>query len=150
MSNTPSPWPAGMLSYTHTKSEYHFPSIPSVNSRIVYVLRGNTEPKYQFAPGAQVCGLVRVGKNLVIGLANKSLVCYTPRVSVCHVCIVDLVVLHLTTQGKHLWSVGLPDLIATMVIMDHQSKMTQAGGSGRKYSFELCDIQCLFHQFWCP
>lgn len=69
--------------------------------------KGNTEPKYQFAPGAQACGLVRVGKNLVIGLANKSLVCYTPR-------------------GKHLWSIGLPDLIATMAIMDHQSKMTQA------------------------
>ena len=47
----------------------------------------------------------------------------------------------LTTQGKHLWSVGLPDLIAAMAIMDHQSKMTQAGGSG--LIFELCDIQQL-------
>ena len=53
----------------------------------IYALRGNTEPKYQFAPGAQACGLVRVGKNLVIGLANKSLVCYTPRVRVYCVCM---------------------------------------------------------------
>ena len=40
-------------------------------------------------------------------------------------------------QGKHLWSIGLPDLIATMAIMDHQSKMTQAGGCDLGYSFEL-------------
>ena len=124
-----------MLSYIHTKSECLFIH-PSVDS-LICAPRGNTEPKYQFAPGAQVCGLVRVGKNLVIGLANKSLVCYTPRVSVYHVCVV--VLRSLTTQGKHLWSVGLPDLIAAMAIMDHQSKMTQAGGSG--LIFELCDIQ---------
>lgn len=69
--------------YTYKKwvPHHHLPSIPVS----ICALRGNTEPKYQFAPGAQVCGLVRVGKNLVIGLANKSIVCYTPRVSVDHV-----------------------------------------------------------------
>ena len=63
--------------YTYKK----WVSVRHFNRQFIHALRGNTEPKYQFAPGAQACGLVRVGKNLVIGLANKSLVCYTPRVS---------------------------------------------------------------------
>ena len=117
-----------MPSYIHTKSERPLVNFIPSHHWLTYALRGNTEPKYQFAPGAQTCGLVRVGKNLVIGLSNKSLACYTPRVSGCHVWC------HITIdpwqpQGKHLWSIGLPDLIATMTIMDHQSKMTQAGGS---------------------
>jgi len=60
--------------YTHYITHIHIP---------LFILRGNNAPKYQFAPGAQSCGLIRVGKNLIIGLTNKTLVCYTPRVSDC-------------------------------------------------------------------
>ena len=53
--------------------------------------------------GSQIVGLERIGKTLVVGCMNNSLVCYS-------------------SKGRKLWSVYLPDSITTMTNLNHKAK----------------------------
>ncbi|KAM4617230.1 BBSome complex member BBS1 [Discoglossus pictus] len=74
----------------------------------VYILRRDSKrPKYCIELGAQVVGLVRVQKNIMIGTSQEALHGYSQK-------------------GKRLWTVTPPAPIMTMALLDHKSRSIQA------------------------
>ncbi|KAJ8265989.1 hypothetical protein GJAV_G00123850 [Gymnothorax javanicus] len=74
----------------------------------IYVLRRESpKPKYCIEMTSHPVGLVRVGKNVVVGCADETLQGYTQK-------------------GKRLWTVYLPAAITAMGLMDHHSRGFQA------------------------
>ncbi|KAJ8348309.1 hypothetical protein SKAU_G00268980 [Synaphobranchus kaupii] len=74
----------------------------------IYVLRRESpKPKYCIELTSHPVGLVRVGKNVVVGCAQETLQGYTQK-------------------GKKLWTVYLPAPITAMGLMDHHSRGFQA------------------------
>ncbi|EDO40876.1 predicted protein [Nematostella vectensis] len=70
----------------------------------VYTLkRGNKIAKASIELTAQAVGLERIGKNIIVGCMDNTLVCYS-------------------TKGKKLWTVYLPANIATMALMDYKAR----------------------------
>ncbi|KAM4721564.1 BBSome complex member BBS1 [Rhinophrynus dorsalis] len=74
----------------------------------VYILRRDSKrPKYCIELSAQVVGLVRVQKNIMIGTSQETLHGYSQK-------------------GKRLWTVTLPAPIMTMSLMEQKSRSIQA------------------------
>ncbi|XP_063058675.1 Bardet-Biedl syndrome 1 protein [Engraulis encrasicolus] len=74
----------------------------------IYILRRDSaQPKYCIELSAHPVGLVRLGKNVVVGCAQETLQCYTQK-------------------GKKLWTVYLPAAVTTMGLMDLPTKGFQA------------------------
>ncbi|KAG8437877.1 hypothetical protein GDO86_008540 [Hymenochirus boettgeri] len=74
----------------------------------VYILRRDSKrPKYCVELGAQVVGLVRVQKNIMIGTSQETLYGYSQK-------------------GKRLWIVTLPAPIMTMSLLEQKSRGIQA------------------------
>ncbi|XP_020513189.1 Bardet-Biedl syndrome 1 protein [Labrus bergylta] len=74
----------------------------------IYILRRDSDkPKYCVELAAHPVGLVRVGKNMVVGCSDESLQGFTQK-------------------GKKLWRVDLPAPICTMASMDLPTKGFQA------------------------
>uniref|UniRef100_A0A6I8Q1I5 BBSome complex member BBS1 n=1 Tax=Xenopus tropicalis TaxID=8364 RepID=A0A6I8Q1I5_XENTR len=74
----------------------------------VYILRRDSKrPKYCIELSAQVVGLVRVQKNIMIGTSHETLHGYSQK-------------------GKRLWTVTLPASIMTMSLLEQKSRGIQA------------------------
>ncbi|KXJ22583.1 Bardet-Biedl syndrome 1 protein [Exaiptasia diaphana] len=70
----------------------------------VYTLkRGSKTAKACIELTSQAVGLERIGKNIVVGCMDDTLVCYS-------------------TKGKKLWTVYLPSNIVTMALMDYKAR----------------------------
>ncbi|KAF7649826.1 hypothetical protein LDENG_00135430 [Lucifuga dentata] len=77
------------------------------NGNIYILRRESSVPKYRIELPCHAVGLLRIGKNVVVGGADESLQCFTQK-------------------GKKLWKVGLPAAIATMAAMDLPTRGFQA------------------------
>uniref|UniRef100_A0A3B3RH88 Bardet-Biedl syndrome 1 n=1 Tax=Paramormyrops kingsleyae TaxID=1676925 RepID=A0A3B3RH88_9TELE len=76
----------------------------------IYVLRrcvDSSRPRYCIELTSHPVGLVRIGKNVVVGTADETLLGYTQK-------------------GKKLWMVNLPAPVVTMATMDHHTRGFQA------------------------
>ncbi|XP_041819004.1 Bardet-Biedl syndrome 1 protein [Chelmon rostratus] len=74
----------------------------------IYILRRESDkPKYCIELSSHPVGLVRVGKNVVVGCTDESLQCFTQK-------------------GKKLWKAALPTPITTMAAMDLATRGFQA------------------------
>ncbi|KAM3860017.1 BBSome complex member BBS1 [Diretmus argenteus] len=77
------------------------------NGNIYILRRDSPKPKYCIETSSHPVGLVRMGKNVVVGCAEESLQGFTQK-------------------GKKLWKVSLPAPITTMAIMDLPTRGFQA------------------------
>ncbi|KAL4648195.1 Bardet-Biedl syndrome 1 protein isoform X2 [Arapaima gigas] len=77
------------------------------NGNIYILRRFSPKPKYCIELTSHPVGLVRIGKNVVVGCAQETLLCYTQK-------------------GKKLWTVYLPAPVTTMGLMDHHTRGFQA------------------------
>ncbi|XP_069036466.1 Bardet-Biedl syndrome 1 protein isoform X1 [Lepisosteus oculatus] len=77
------------------------------NGNIYILRRESTKPKYCIELSSHPVGLVRVGKNVVVGCTQETLHGFTQK-------------------GKKLWTAYLPAPITTMSLMDHHARGFQA------------------------
>uniref|UniRef100_A0A8C9SA07 BBSome complex member BBS1 n=1 Tax=Scleropages formosus TaxID=113540 RepID=A0A8C9SA07_SCLFO len=77
------------------------------NGNIYILRRDSPKPKYCIELTSHPVGLVRIGKNVVVGCAQETLLSYTQK-------------------GKKLWTVYLPAPVMTMGLMDHHTRGFQA------------------------
>ncbi|XP_066574893.1 BBSome complex member BBS1 isoform X1 [Amia ocellicauda] len=77
------------------------------NGNIYILRRESSKPKYCIELSSHPVGLVRVGKNVVVGCTQETLHGYTQK-------------------GKKLWTAYLPAAITTMGLMDHHVRGFQA------------------------
>ncbi|XP_072562418.1 Bardet-Biedl syndrome 1 protein [Paramormyrops kingsleyae] len=77
------------------------------NGNIYVLRRDSSRPRYCIELTSHPVGLVRIGKNVVVGTADETLLGYTQK-------------------GKKLWTVNLPAPVVTMATMDHHTRGFQA------------------------
>ena len=97
---------------THCEICFHLLGLFDVEYRIVVACRdgkvyslkrGSKIAKACIELTSQAVGLERIGKNILVGCMDNTLVCYS-------------------TKGKKLWTVYLPSSITTMALMDHRAR----------------------------
>ena len=94
------------------------------NGNIYTVKKGGKAIRTCIEVGSQIVGLERIGKTIVVGCMNNSLVCYS-------------------SKGRKLWSVYLPESITTMTTLNYKVKGLKAVLLGLKN----CEVRLYKERF---